>query len=304
MPAYFYWYFRIYAVRIIKVPLTDTTFIREYKPGLISKMRMFPHLSKWLAYSMLILALARPVQVTDSEKIINEGTDFMILLDVSESMEKADVMPNRLSAAQLIIENFLAERKGDRVGIILFSEEAFSYFPLTWDLSLIKSEVSRITTEILPRQGTALGSAIALSITHFHDNQSSRPVMLILTDGANNRGAIAPLTAARLAARADIRIYSMIVGSEVPEFNISTSSDTTALEYISQITGGKTFHIPDPRIQQQVFDEISALESTQSYQGIKRNTHELYPYFLQLALILFVVTYLLMVIGINNPLEY
>ncbi len=228
----------------------------------------------------------------------------MILLDVSESMEKADVMPNRLSASKLILENFLEKRKGDRVGIILFSEEAFSYFPLTWDISLIKSEVSRITTEIIPKQGTALGSAIALSITHFYDNQASRPVMLILSDGANNRGAIAPLTAARLAARADIRIYSIIVGSEVPELDTYTNTDTTALEYISQVTGGKTFHIPDPRIQQEVFDELSALESTQSYQVINKNTRELYPYFVQLALILFVITYLLMVIGINNPLEY
>ncbi len=304
VPIFYYWYIKKFLHFRLHIPITDSIFIQNYKSRGWERLRILPHITRWSAFICMIIALARPVIVDEVEKIEEEGNDIMLLLDVSASMEEEDVAPNRLGAAQSLIEDFLGTSRNNRFGLILFSEQAFSYFPLTWDATLIKDEISRISTSILPKEGTSLGAAIALSITHFHDNQSEHPIILILSDGANNRGIISPLTSAKLATRAGIKIYFISIGKLSSEHQIISGSEKLALDSLASITGGKTFYLSDLQDEEAVFREIAQEDVHSTYENILRTTKELYPLFIQIALVLLIVTYLCMVLGINNPLEY
>jgi len=311
VPLYMLRYFGKYRHRRLGLRITQN--LTEYVPRSSRRaaLRWLPFLSNWLAIICLIIALARPIAELPVEEVRKAGKDIFLLIDISASMEATDVSPNRLDVAKSVASRFLETRSGDRFGIILFSEDAFSYVPLTWDIPYVQRQLDRIQAELLPRDGTALGSAIALAITHFHDSEAQQPILVALTDGANNRGPIAPMTSAQLARRADIKMYCIAVGNSQALENTSSYDaalwhypDSVAFRRMASITGGNAYWANDQQQLNQIFQTISQQEPQTTYTQSIPQTEEHHPFFLQIALISLISAFICMAIGLNNPLEY
>lgn len=224
-----------------------------------------------LAVSCLIVALARP-QTHDSLKSSSiEGTDIVIALDISSSMLATDLQPNRIDAAKEVASKFVSQRTNDNIGLVVFSGESLSLMPLTTDRAALINAISSTKTGAL-NDGTAIGDGIASSINRLVSGQAKSKSIILLTDGTNNAGDVAPSTAAQIAKQKGIRIYAIGVGTNgsiqiTDPYGFSTTTmetkiDESALTNIANVTGGKYFRATDSRMLRHVFDEIDALEKS------------------------------------------
>ena len=232
----------------------------------------------------------------------------MLLLDTSNSMEETDFSPNRLEVAKRTAISFIAGRKDDRIGVVLFAADALSYAPLMLDYDLVRKMIQSIEFNIMPGQGTAIGSAISVGINRMRDSETTSKIMILMTDGANNRGEIPPLTAAKLAKMFRIRIYSVGIGSPaLPGKNAGPNSspglDEKSLQQIAEITGGTYFHAANPESLQNIFQQISQLETVQIHDEVFREITDHYPRFLKIAIVLLIASFALMLTFMYNPLE-
>jgi Ca-activated chloride channel family protein len=236
--------------------------------------------------------------------------DIMLIHDTSGSMETQDFKPNRLEVAKETAMDFIEGRSYDRIGMVVFAEDAFSYAPLTLDCSLLKQQIKAITPDIMPKEGTAVGSAISVGINRLKESKTPSKIMILITDGSSNRGQIDPITAAELAKRNKIKVYTIGVGK--PEFTqqtafgpqtIKSDLDEGSLKRIAEITGGQFFRSTDKRSLQTIFDKISSMEKVEIEELSYRQENDLYMPMLFWALIIFCVNVLVMVTFIHNPLE-
>ena len=159
----------------------------------------------------LIVALARPQSVSSKQNISTEGIDIVLLLDVSGSMVAEDFTPNRIGAAKQVAEDFIDGRENDRIGLVIFSGVSFTQCPLTTDYKVLKNLLRQVKNGMVV-DGTAIGMAIANGVNRLKDSQAKSKVMILLTDGVNNRGEIDPLTAAKIAATYGIRSTRLVLG--------------------------------------------------------------------------------------------
>jgi len=224
-----------------------------------------------LAVSCLIVALARP-QTHDSLRSSSiEGTDIVIALDISSSMLATDLQPNRIDAAKDVASKFVSQRPNDNIGLVVFSGESLSLMPLTTDKAALINAISSTKTGAL-NDGTAIGDGIASSINRLVSGQAKSKSVILLTDGTNNAGDVAPTTAAQIAKQKGIRIYAIGVGTNgsiriTDPYGFSTTTmetkiDESALTNIANVTGGKYFRATDSRMLRHVFEEIDALEKS------------------------------------------
>jgi Ca-activated chloride channel homolog len=310
IPVYLFWYYWWYDPRRLIVMLS-------YDPKKVSPkrfnwafLRAIPQILGILSVMMMIIALARPISGNVIDKRYSTGIDIMLLLDTSGSMETDDFRPNRLEVAKETALKFIEGRSFDRIGMVVFAEDAFSYAPLTLDYNLLQQQIKSITTGIMPKEGTAVGSAISVGINRLKESKTPSKIMILLTDGASNRGQIDPATAAQLAARNNIKIYTIGIGK--PEFQkqtafgvqtIKSDCDEPSLKNIAEVTGGQFFRSTDRKSLETIFDKISKMEKVEIQEEIRREEVDLYAPILLLALIVFAFTMLLMVTFIHNPLE-
>lgn len=226
---------------------------------------------RMLACASLVVALARP-EKSFSEKIINsEGIDVMITLDVSGSMMSADVKPNRLEAAKQVADSFISKRPNDRIGLVLFAEEAFTASPVTLDHASLMQIVDAVHTMEMA-DGTAIGMGLGTATNHLKQGAGQSRVIILITDGENNAGTVLPLEAAQLSAAFNIRVYTVglllnSVQTSLPEhFKLPSNyiNGSELLQRISEITGGKFFLADDKRGLQAIFNEINSLEKTKA----------------------------------------
>lgn len=308
IPVYIFWYMRYFRKQRLVIRLSyDPTLLR--KPGInLSFLRMVPRVLQLLGITFLILAIARPQSSRDIVEIVSPGVDIMLLLDTSGSMEADDFPPDRLTAAKETATAFIDGRKNDRIGIVLFAENALSYAPLTLDYDLLKKMISAIGFNTLPMQGTAMGQAVAVGINRMRDSDNPSKIMVLLTDGANNRGEIDPISASRLAASFGIRIYCIGIGK--PQGSITPASqgqsadlDEETLMTMAGNTGGKFFHASDPQRLRQIFEEISEMEKAEIRESVYREVSDHYPLFVKIGIILLGLSFLMMLSFIYNPLE-
>lgn len=224
-----------------------------------------------IAVSCIIVALARP-QTHDSLRSSSiEGTDIVIALDISSSMLATDLQPNRIDAAKEVASKFVSQRLNDNIGLVVFSGESLSLMPLTTDKAALVNAISSTKTGAL-NDGTAIGDGIASSINRLVTGQAKSKSIILLTDGTNNAGDVAPSTAATIAKQKGIRIYAIGVGTNgsiriTDPYGFSTTTmetkiDEAALTNIANVTGGKYFRATDSRMLRQVFEEIDALEKS------------------------------------------
>lgn len=221
-----------------------------------------------------VAALARPQSAINLNLLSRQGIDIAILLDVSGSMQSVDFEPNRLEAARKTIDDFISRRAADRISLIVFAGAAYTRIPLTLDNNVVRESLAKVTPESVNEDGTAVGMAVSVGINRLKKSSAPSRIMILITDGDNNAGAVDPATASNLARDLGICIYTIGVGSDtmiLPAQDIMGRTyyqqypggfDEALLEKIADTTGGRYFYAADPEALQRIFDNIDQLEKT------------------------------------------
>ncbi|MCM1093848.1 MAG: VWA domain-containing protein [Bacteroides sp.] len=244
---------------------------RSYKEFLLHGL----FLLRLATIGCLIIVLARP-QTRDSWRTSStEGTDIIIALDISSSMLARDFKPDRFEAAKDVASKFVAGRETDNIGVVIFAGESFTAVPMTTDRSLLANYIHDIKMGML-EDGTAIGDGLATSINRIKDGKAKSKSIILITDGTNNTGNVAPLTAAEIAKKFDIKVYTIGVGKNgmapmpqqnyyggIDYVNMPVVIDEATLQSIASTTGGKYFRATSNTVLKEIFSEIDQLEKTQ-----------------------------------------
>lgn len=251
--------------------ISTVSSIRKYGSCLKVWLMHFCFILQLVALSALIVALARPQTHNALQSSNIEGTDIVIALDISSSMLATDLQPNRIQSAKDVASKFVSNRPNDNIGLVVFSGESLSLMPLTTDKAALINAISTTKTGDL-NDGTAIGDGLASSINRLVSGQAKSKSIILLTDGTNNAGDVAPSTAAQIAKQKGIRVYAIGVGTNgsiritdpygFSSTTMETKIDEQALKNIANTTGGKYFRATDSRTLRQVFDEIDSLEKS------------------------------------------
>lgn len=248
-----------------------------------------------VVFAALIIALARP-QLTDQwKKTSTEGIDIAIALDISTSMLAADFKPNRLEAAKDVALEFIAGRPNDRIGLVVFAGESFTQCPLTTDHAVLVNLFKDVKTGLI-EDGTAIGLGLANAVNRLKDSKAKSRVIILLTDGVNNRGQIAPKTAAEIAEEFGIRVYTVGVGSmgtapypardvfgRTVYQNMEVEIDEESLQQIADITDGRYFRATNKDALKKIYEEIDQLERSKIEVREYSDTDEKFMLFILIA---------------------
>ena len=240
-------------------------------------LRHLPFALRAAAFALLVVALARPQDIEQNVRTNTEGIDIVLAIDVSASMLARDFRPDRITAAKEVAGSFVADRYGDRIGLVVFAAEAFTQSPLTTDQSTLQTLLARIRSGLIDDSGTAIGNGLATAINRLRESEAKSKVIILLTYGVNNRGQIAPMTAAEIARAQGIRVYTIGVGTEgtapYPAVDIygqptgdvvmaKVEIDEKTLGAMADLTGGKYFRATDNAKLKAIYDEINQLEKS------------------------------------------
>jgi len=296
----FLFYFR-HLLRPPALGYSDTH--RFAKPRLTSRIVLYYAVPAILGVSMTfaIIAAARPQAGHGQRQVFTEGIDIMLALDISGSMQAADFKPdNRLVVSKQVIRNFIQGRQGDRVGLVVFASQAFTQCPLTTDYSLLLQFVDKVDFGMV-EDGTAIGLALATCANRLESSDAKSKIVILLTDGVNNRGQIDPITAAKALAPLGIRTYT--IGAGMPglvDYPVNdpvfgrryvkrqSEIDEETLKEIAALTGGNFFRAKSSEALQTIYDEISRMEQTKIEVKEYYRYEELYQDFLTISLALMV----------------
>ncbi len=259
---------------------------------------------------LVIIALARPQSELITEEVITHGVDILLLVDISGSMELID-QPfggdrDRLSITKEVVRDFIKGRENDRIGLVVYAGEAYTRSPLTVDYGILTSFLEKTEIGDVTEEGTAIGLAIATGLSRIRHTEAKNKVMVLITDGQNNRGEITPVDAAKMAEKLGIKIYTIGVGTSGPVFARYKSFfgpelrrvqgeevDEKTLREVADTTGGKYFRALDREGLEAIFQEISSLEKSEIETKGHRRFQELFPYALVPALLLFLLEIIL-----------
>jgi Ca-activated chloride channel homolog len=279
----------------VRMPSTDDVIQVGAKPR--SKLGSFLVFLGLLSFGLLILALARPRLGKGSTEIESSGIDIFLTLDVSGSMEALDFTvegkpANRLEAVKNVVGKFISQRPNDKLGMLAFAGRPYLVSPMTMDHEFLGKRLETVKLGQV-EDGTAIGSAIASSVGHLRDSKAKSRIIILLTDGVNNAGAINPLTAAEAAKALGIKIYSIGTGTQgeapfpardpfgrVHLQNVKVEIDEKVLTEVSTATGGKYFRATDTDSLEKIYEVINQLEKTTRKTKKFQQYQELYLYFL------------------------
>jgi len=268
---------------------------KEIERHWTSYLRFIPSILMIFALINLLLAVARPQRTNEQVEQWSEGIDIVLVIDISESMRIEDFRPNRLEAAKRTARDFIAGRQQDRIGLVIFSGDAYSLSPLTTDYELLYKFIDEeIDFNKIENRGTAIGSAIAVGTNRMRESEATSKVMILLSDGDNTAGNIDPITAAELASAYDIKIYSIGIGKEgkVPfgkDFfgrpnYVENTLDETTLREIAKIGSGQFYRVSDNEALVNVFELIDEYEKAEIKETRYKNTTDFYPIYLKWGL--------------------
>jgi Ca-activated chloride channel homolog len=279
----------------------------------LTLIRFFPEIILALVAALILIALARPQKTNEKVEQWTEGIDIMLAIDISQSMQIQDFTPNRLEAAKNVARGFIKGRLQDRIGIVVFSGDAFSLSPLTTDYDLLNSYLDEIRFDMIENRGTAIGSALAVVTNRMRESQSKSKVCILISDGDNTAGNIDPITSAELAAAYNIKIYTIVVGKEglVPFDKdyfgrpnmVENTVDETTMRKIADIGSGEFFRVTDNQALQSVFKKIDQYEKAEIKETRFKDTSDYYFIYLQWALVLFLLWMLLKSTFMTNVLQ-
>lgn len=305
LPALIFWYRRSAQRRHVSLMVSRWEAMAVKKTWVVYA-RNWLQWVRWVVMALLIIALARPQLLWQEEKTEAEAIDIMLTVDVSESMLSQDFEPDRLSAVKDWATTLVNQRKYDRIGLTVFAGGAFNQCPLTRDHRILKAFINNMQVGRLP-EGTALGTGLATSIRHMKDSATVSKVVLLLTDGEHNTGAMAPLQAAAIAKALGVRVYVIGIGKDgqvaspiARRFDDSYSFgmrpmrlDTLGLSAVAAAAGGRFFRVKSVEDLKGVYQEIDQLEKSKISVTAVRRTTELFFWFLNAAISLLALELLL-----------
>jgi len=276
------------------------------KSGWLNRLFLF------LVWSMLVTSAARLQWVGEPIELPTSGRDLLLSIDISGSMEEEDLKlnnrpANRLQVVKSIISEFIDNREGDRLGLVLFGENAYLQTPLTFDLKTVKYMLDETEIGLAGASRTAVGDGIGLSVKRLRERPEQNRVLILLTDGRNNSGELEPIEAAKLAKHAGVKIYTIGVGADEvirrsllfgnTKFNPSAELDEKTLQQVAQITGGRYFRARSTEELAQIYDLLDKLEPVEDEPEIYRPIQELYFYPAVCALLFLLLPILINLLG-------
>lgn len=292
--------------------VVSTTGSRKAPRTLRYWLRHLPAVLRLGVLAVAIIALARPVDVEHQEETTTEGIDIVIAMDISSSMLARDFTPDRLSAAKQLATEFVAERTGDRISVVAFAGEAFTQCPLTSDQASAGTMLSRLRSGVVD-DGTAIGNGLATAINRLRESGAKSKVVILLTDGVNNRGQISPIMAAEIARDLGIKVYTIGVGSRdkapMPAYdpfgNITyvmadVEIDEALLRDIASKTGGQYFRADDNKALKAIYEQINELEKSKVEVSHYTSYTELYMGWLIITLLLLAAEFVVARVVLNR----
>ncbi|GHT13709.1 hypothetical protein FACS189426_19000 [Bacteroidia bacterium] len=263
-------------------------------------LRHFPFVLRVLAFTFLVIALARPQTTNSWNTSTTEGIDIMLSLDISSSMLAMDLKPDRIQAAKDVAASFINGRPTDNIGLVVFAGESFTQCPLTTDHAVLLNLLKDVHCGMIEDK-TAIGHGLATAVSRLKDSKAKSKVIILLTDGTNNKGEIAPVTAAEIAKTFGIRVYTVAVGTigQAPYPGLRGTEmvpveiDENTLTQIAQITGGLYFRATNTTALKEIYAEIDQMEKTKmSVQEYSKKQEE-YAFFAMIGLFCFLLELLL-----------
>jgi Ca-activated chloride channel family protein len=264
------------------VRFSDLSVIKQMPISPLTRLRHVPFILRCIGIGLLVVALARPQRGHSEQEIVTHGVDIMLVMDISRSMEGLDFQPkNRLFVSKETIKEFVRQRANDRMGLVIFAGRAFTKCPLTLDQNVLTQFLDGISFDDIQDDGTAIGTAIATAANRLKDSNAKSRIMILSTDGANNRGEIAPITAAQAAKELGIKIYTIGVGKEgevpypavqVNPFTgqrqtvvqmVKSELDEKLLQEIADQTNGRFFRASDSKQLAEIYATINKLEKSE-----------------------------------------
>jgi len=227
---------------------------------------------RFITLFLLIVSLAGPGRGVTFTSLKSHGIDIIIALDLSLSMSAEDFEPDRLTVSKNVLKDFISRRESDRIGLVVFAGEAYLQCPVTLEHNILNEIVDELDFETINEDGTAVGNAIALSVSRLMDSTAKSKVILLITDGVSNRGFIDPETAGKAASEMGVRVYSIGVGSdgEVPfrspdgrRGRLFNHFDETSLRNVAEITGGRFYRADDAEAMDRSIKDIDSLEKSE-----------------------------------------
>nr|WP_298992525.1 VWA domain-containing protein [uncultured Polaribacter sp.] len=302
--AVWYFFMRKKDAAVLSIPS-----VKGFKTSsFLSKLKPLLYVFRLLALAAIIVALARPRNVSVSKRTkTNRGIDIVMAIDVSASMLARDLRPNRLEALKKVAINFVNRRPNDRIGIVVYAGESFTQTPITSDKRIVKRTISELQWGRL-EGGTAIGMGLGSGVNRLKDSEAKSKVIILLTDGVNNSGNIDPRTATELAKELGIKVYTIGIGTNgMADFPWSKDPrtgqlnfrkqqveiDEDLLKFIASETEGKYFRATNNTELQEIYDEIDKLEKTKIEEFKYYNYKELYRPLVFLALGLLILEFLL-----------
>jgi Ca-activated chloride channel family protein len=282
----------------LRVPFYDAMqrIVQQQQRSIVSQASLMIPAFIWL---LLVMALSGPRWVGEPLPVKREGYNIMLTLDLSGSMEMTDMVLHDRPVSRLLVvkraaEHFVEDRKGDRLGLILFGTQAYLQTPLTYDRHSVLMRLEDATVGLAGKT-TSIGDAVGLAVKRLQDVPKQGRIIILLTDGANNSGVVTPLKAAELAKDEGIKIYTIGLGAESDpramtadnflDLNASADLDETTLKEMAEMTGGQYFRATDPESLQAIYQTINQLERIKQEHAAVRPQKEYYPWLVAFALL-------------------
>ena len=286
------------------IVISSTDSLRTAPRTIRYYLRHLPIALRAAALALIVVASARPQTIEHEEKTTTEGVDIVLAIDISGSMLARDFRPDRLTAAKEVAAQFVANRQGDRIGLVVFAGEAFTQTPLTTDQSTLQTLLGRLRSGVV-EDGTAIGNGLATAVNRLRESDSKSKVIILLTDGVNNSGHIAPKTVAEIAKEQNIKVYTIGIGRngtapypvfdergrEVYTVDMKVEIDEKILEAIAEQTGGEYFRATNKSTLEEIYKKIDSMEKSKVEKFDITHVHEEFLRYLLWALALLIVEF-------------
>lgn len=294
-----WWYFRA-KKQYPSLRISSASAFAGFENPVKSKIKQFLPVLRVLALVLLLTALARPQTSQEEEKVTTEGIDIVLAIDVSTSMLAKDFSPNRLEAAKKEALNFVDARTRDRIGLVVFSGESFTQCPVTIDHNIVKNQLKEVKNGLM-EDGTAIGMGLATSVQRLKESEAKSKVVILMTDGVNNKGLIDPMTASDIALQFGVRVYTIGIGTNGKAMTPVAMSpdgklifdyadvqiDETLMKDIAKKTGGQYFRATDNKKLKEIYEQIDKLEKTKiEVSAYEHKTEKFYAFALLAGVVL------------------
>ncbi|MFH0894597.1 MAG: VWA domain-containing protein [Bacteroidota bacterium] len=297
--AAWYFFFRS-SQHDLNFQISSTEGFKQKHTPIRVKLRFLPAILRMLAIAIAMVAIARPQSSNSTQDISMKGIDIVVAQDISGSMLAEDFKPNRLDAAKEVGIDFINGRPNDRVGLVAFSGESFTQCPITTQHDILQSQYEALESGMI-EDGTAIGDGLATAVNRLRSSEAKSKVIILLTDGVNNRGSVDPVTAAEIAEAFGIRVYTIGVGRQgyapypfktnfgIQYRNVEVQIDEKLLQKIAEMTNGKYFRATNKEKLREIYSEIDKLEKTKvNVKEYKHKKDEFFTFVL-IALILLIL---------------